>query len=146
MLYTCPSWLSILCVVVSGHSSKLLIYPSPLRSPFGNHKFVSDICKSVSVLQMYSFFHFSKIRFHLWVISYDICLCLTSFTLRLAFLLKEFWKTMYLFAHFKVDSCSISSLNSCKWYSLWYIININLENSADIIILNASEACNYHKL
>ena len=59
-----PSWLSTLCMVASG-LIQAPDYPSPLRSPFGNHKFVSDICKSVSVLQMYSFFHFSKIRFHL---------------------------------------------------------------------------------
>ena len=29
---------------------KLLIYPSPNRFPFGNHKFVFYVCEPVSVL------------------------------------------------------------------------------------------------
>ena len=50
-----------------------LIY-APLPFLFDNHKFAFYTYESISVLQIYSPVSFFKIRFHIWVISYDICL------------------------------------------------------------------------
>ena len=55
-------------------NSNLLIYPSPLPFPFGNHKLFSY----VSVLQTSSFILFFK--FPIEVISYNISLSLSDFT------------------------------------------------------------------
>ena len=79
-----PCWLSTLPNIYSGMCvcvhPRLLIYPSLPHFPFGNHKFVFNICKSISVLQISSFvsFLFLKFRFHIWVISFDICLSLSD--------------------------------------------------------------------
>ena len=51
-----PCYLSILYIVVS-INPKFLIYTSR-RFPFGNHKFVSYVCESISVLQISSFVSF----------------------------------------------------------------------------------------
>ena len=68
---------------------KFLIYPCIPPFPFGNHKFVFEFCKSLSVLWISSFVH--VFRFYIYVILCDFCLwlmrqpfkrdCLNSFTL-----------------------------------------------------------------
>ena len=65
------------CVCVN---LKLLIYSSPRPFPFGNHKFVFEVCEPVSVLLISLFVSFFFVRFRIWVMSHGICLSLSHFT------------------------------------------------------------------
>ena len=65
-----PAYLFYIQQFVSANP-KLLIYPPPPLSPFGKHKFVFCVGESVFVLYISSFV--SHFRFHILMISYDIC-------------------------------------------------------------------------
>ena len=52
-----PSFLYVYIVYVN---PKLLIYPSPPPFPFGNHKFVFEVCESPSSLE--STFHYTSVE------------------------------------------------------------------------------------
>ena len=84
---------SVLCsrsllVIYLIYSSVYMLIPSSWSIPsahpyfpFGNHKLVFNICKSVSVSWLSSFLSFKKIGFYTEVMSYDLCLWLTSLSM-----------------------------------------------------------------
>ena len=82
--------------------------------PFGTHKLVFNICKSVSVSWLSSFLPFKKIRFYTYVMSYDIRLWLTSLRMLISRPIHIAARGMVSFS-FMAEQCPIA----CMYHSFF---------------------------
>ena len=93
------------------YSSLYLLIPAPPPFPFGNNRFVFQVCESVSVLKISSVvLYFS---FHIEVISYSICLSLLDISLTIIISRSIPVTTTGIISFLKQISSYLNFINPC---------------------------------